>query len=128
MKLRKTDTPTTDQMKRLSRTSRFKETAEGWFFITREGITLGPYESEFDAELSASLLTSRLSQLEPGADACAEIQAFLRDPANAIPSRLVPLKVVNLDVVRRKARRQAAAEMFRRARNAFFAAAAAEKS
>ena len=57
MKPRKTDS-STDQREGYARTSRFGETAEGWFFVTREGMTLGPYESEFDAELSASLLTS----------------------------------------------------------------------
>ncbi len=65
------------------RTTRYLETEDGWFFRTREGVMLGPYAEQFDAEISASLLIARLAQLEPGADATSTIQRFITDPANA---------------------------------------------
>lgn len=69
--------------KRVRRSKRFEQRADGWYFKTREGVKLGPYAEEFDAEISASLLIAQLAQLDPSADASAAIQRFIRDPANA---------------------------------------------
>ena len=57
---------------------------DGWFFLTREGVSVGPYESRFDAELSASLLVARLSQLDGAGGAACLIQGFLGDPRNPL--------------------------------------------
>jgi len=65
-----------------ARSHRFFETTDGWFFKTREGIDVGPYPTEFDAEVCASLLTARLAQLDPAADVRGVIQAFLSDPTS----------------------------------------------
>lgn len=81
MKLRKSDKAAA--AKRVARSTRFMHTDDGWYFRTREGVMLGPYEEEFDAEISASLLVAALAQLDPAADATAAIQRFMRDPANA---------------------------------------------
>jgi hypothetical protein len=66
------------------RSSRFKESEDGWYYVTREGITVGPFEDQFDAELSASLLFSRLAQIGSEADAVNEIHRFINDPMNPI--------------------------------------------
>ena len=33
-----------------TRSSRFEEREDGWYFRTREGIAVGPYATRFDAE------------------------------------------------------------------------------
>lgn len=63
------------------RSERFFKRDGGWYFKTREGIAVGPYSDEFDAELSASLLISRLAQLEQGEDPRHAIRRFQDDPA-----------------------------------------------
>lgn len=63
------------------RSERFFRQDSGWFFKTREGIAVGPYADPFDAELSASLLISRLAQLEQNEDPRAAIRRFQSDPA-----------------------------------------------
>jgi hypothetical protein len=65
-----------------TRSHRFVETAEGWYFKTREGIAVGPYPTEFDAEVCASLLTARLAQLDKSVDVRAVIHDFLSDPTS----------------------------------------------
>jgi hypothetical protein len=64
------------------RSGRFVETEEGWYFKTREGIAVGPYPTEFDAEVCASLLTARLAQLDRNVDVRGVIRDFLSDPAS----------------------------------------------
>ena len=59
--------------------NRLLKQTQGWFFRTREGIDIGPYNTEFDAELAASLLISRLAQLPPGPEQQAQIRFFLSD-------------------------------------------------
>ena len=59
--------------------NRLLKQTQGWFFRTREGIDIGPYKTEFDAELAASLLISRLAQLPPGPEQQAQIRFFLSD-------------------------------------------------
>ena len=65
------------------RTTRFYRAQGGWFFKTREGISMGPYAEQFDAEVSASLLIAQLAQLNADADPRATIQRFKASPANA---------------------------------------------
>ncbi|MEM1230313.1 MAG: DUF6316 family protein [Pseudomonadota bacterium] len=63
------------------RTERFFQQDGGWYFKTREGIPVGPYTDVFDAELSASLLITRLAQLEAHEDPRIAIAKFQDDPA-----------------------------------------------
>ncbi len=90
------------------RTTRYLETEEGWYFRTREGVSLGPYAEQFDAEISASLLIARLAQLEPGADANPTIQQFITDPANAplVKPAAEATKPVDWVVLKRQHRRR----------------------
>jgi hypothetical protein len=102
MELRKSDKAAAAE--RVARSTRFVHTDEGWYFKTREGVKLGPYAEEFDAEISASLLIAALAQLDPGADATAAIQRFIRDPANAVMGQ-VPVqdkKPINLAAIKRQ--------------------------
>lgn len=66
------------------RSSRFVETEAGWYFVTREGIRVGPYASEFDAELAASLLITQLSQLDEQRYAKVEIHRFLSSASDLV--------------------------------------------
>jgi len=92
MKPRKGENLTENQ----KRSHRFVETDEGWFFRTREGIDVGPYPTEFDAEVCASLLTARLKQLDPSADVRGVIQSFLSDPTSGPRSaQFRPAKVTD---------------------------------
>lgn len=45
-----------------------------WYFHTREGVNVGPYVCQFDAELEAGLLTQKLKQSQKG-----EATAIIRD-------------------------------------------------
>ena len=100
------------------RSARFVETEEGWYFKTREGILLGPYEEKFDAEISASLLVARLAQLEEGKDPAAVIQAFEHDPANATKRNVGRPHQADLDAIRRKHQLNPALPTFHKAWNA----------
>ena len=98
------------------RTNRLVETADGWYFRTREGIEIGPYPSEFDAGLGASLLVARLAQLDEDADFAAHIRAFLADPAhNPRGPELDKFERVDLDALRRANRRRRQIETCRAA-------------
>ncbi|NJN53187.1 MAG: hypothetical protein HC809_16960 [Gammaproteobacteria bacterium] len=66
---------------KLVRSGRFIESQDGWYFRTREGIAVGPYPTEFDAQVCASLLTARLKQADPKSDQSGVIQEFLSDPS-----------------------------------------------
>lgn len=37
-----------------------------WFFHTREGVDVGPYESQFEAEIEAGMLKELLREMERG--------------------------------------------------------------
>lgn len=37
-----------------------------WYFHTREGIDVGPYESRFEAEIDATMLIANLKAADPG--------------------------------------------------------------
>ena len=82
MNLRRTDEAEA-RIPEITRSARFLNNEDQWFFRTREGILLGPYSSKFDAELSASLLIARLAQLGDKDDAVRVIEAFAKDPSNA---------------------------------------------
>ncbi len=105
MDLRKEDANPEDRIPDIVRTARFVQTDEGWFFRTREGIMLGPYADQFDAELSASLLVAQLAQADPGTDTAALIQRFMTDPANATITQLTCREPQDLAAIRRRARR-----------------------
>lgn len=78
-RFRKTDTDAArSELTAVERSSRVFQKDSTWYFATREGILVGPYRKQFDAELSASLLIARLAQLDPGADARSEIHRFLQ--------------------------------------------------
>ncbi len=47
---------------RWQRSRRTFATRQGWFVKTREGLSLGPYPTEFDADLVAALLIAQLAQ------------------------------------------------------------------
>lgn len=83
MRLRRSDSTKKQQAggREPVRSERFFRRDSGWFFKTREGIAVGPYADPFDAELSASLLISRLAQLESSEDPRAAIRRFQDDPA-----------------------------------------------
>lgn len=97
------------------RSARFLETEDGWFFRTREDITLGPYLEKFDAELSASLLVARLAQLDDDKDPAAAVQAFENDPSNATVRNANLQKPVDLQAIRRKYQAGGVARKARRA-------------
>lgn len=49
-----------------------------WYFHTREGIDVGPYESQFEAEIEAGMLKELLRE-RPGADPLGIIREFVLD-------------------------------------------------
>ncbi len=50
-----------------------------WYFHTRESIDVGPYESQFDAELEAGLLKELLKSLPVGESSEEVIREFVLD-------------------------------------------------
>jgi hypothetical protein len=55
-----------------------------WYFHTREGVDVGPYESQFEAEIESGMLKQMLRELDrsplPGADqALRVIREFVLD-------------------------------------------------
>jgi len=42
------------------RSERFFRSNEQWYFYTREGITVGPYATQFEAEVDAGMLKAQL--------------------------------------------------------------------
>ena len=78
IRYRKTDTlQPAPALQTLQRSSRIVKNDDAWYFRTREGVSAGPFQSQFDAELGASLLVARLAQLEDGIDARSEIARFI---------------------------------------------------
>ncbi len=57
---------------RWQRSRRTFATSQGWLVKTREGLSLGPYPTEFDADLVAALLVAQLAQANSG-QACRRI-------------------------------------------------------
>ena len=118
MDLRKEDKEEEARIPQIVRSARFLESDDGWFFRTREGIMLGPYETKFDAELSASLLVARLAQLDEGKDPARVIRAFETDPANATMSNVQRNKPVDLDAIRKRHQLENSIPTLRKAWNA----------
>ncbi len=50
-----------------------------WFFHTREGVDVGPYESQFEAEIEAGLLKELMRERASGNDPLAVIREFVLD-------------------------------------------------
>lgn len=53
--------------------------ANAWYFRTREGVEIGPYESQFDAEVEAGLLKEMLKNLPSDEEKIALIKEFVLD-------------------------------------------------
>jgi len=50
-----------------------------WFFHTREGVDVGPYESQFEAEIEASMLKELLRERGQGPQCMSVIREFVLD-------------------------------------------------
>ena len=50
-----------------------------WFFQTREGVDVGPYESQFEAEIEAGLLKELLQECDSEAAVMQAIREFVLD-------------------------------------------------
>ncbi len=50
-----------------------------WYFRTREGVEIGPYETEFEAEVEAGLLIELLKNVEPDEMKLEVIREFVLD-------------------------------------------------
>lgn len=117
MRRRSDDQPNSKQQDPLpQRGERIYEDGAGWYFKTREGISVGPYRDMFDAELSASLLISRLAQLEANEDPRAAILHFQDDPAvGPIVRCMAQVSRSELDTLLQNCRRERRLPTFRRA-------------
>jgi hypothetical protein len=60
-----------------------------WFFHTREGVDVGPYDSQFEAEIEAGMLKELLRGRPAGAEALAVIREFVLE-SYAMGRPLVP--------------------------------------
>ena len=52
---------------------------DAWFFQTREGVAVGPYDSQFEAEIEAGLLKELLKDLDDREASMAVIREFVLD-------------------------------------------------
>ncbi len=50
-----------------------------WFFHTREGVDVGPYESQFEAEIEAGMLRELIRGRTEGSNALSVIREFVVD-------------------------------------------------
>jgi hypothetical protein len=50
-----------------------------WYFHTREGVDVGPYDSQFEAEIEASMLKELLRDCGPAHPPMAVIREFVLD-------------------------------------------------
>ena len=50
-----------------------------WFFHTREGVDVGPYESQFEAEIEAGMLKELMRERGSSNDALDVIREFVLD-------------------------------------------------
>ena len=70
----------TDTERRLwFRSARVFASQGRWYFHTREGIDMGPYDTQFAAEVEAEMLKSLLLEQSSGADGRQVIREFLLD-------------------------------------------------
>jgi hypothetical protein len=77
MKRRKNDSP--DNRKTYFRSDRIFRSNGQWFFHTREGIDVGPFQSEFEAQVESSILKNVLKETRTRDGAIATIREFLLD-------------------------------------------------
>jgi len=61
------------------RSHRIFRSDSNWYFHTREGIDVGPFASEFEAQVEASILKSLLKDAESQSAATAMVREFLLD-------------------------------------------------
>tara|TARA_A100001037_G_C15108313_1_gene617644 strand:+ start:896 stop:1216 length:321 start_codon:yes stop_codon:yes gene_type:complete len=61
------------------RTERVFLSAGQWFFHTREGVDVGPYESQFEAEIEAGMLKELLREHGQGDGSLSIIREFVLD-------------------------------------------------
>jgi hypothetical protein len=61
------------------RSHRIFRSDDMWYFHTREGIDVGPFRSEFEAQVEASILKSLLKEAGDSTAALASIREFLLD-------------------------------------------------
>lgn len=61
------------------RSHRIFRSNELWYFHTREGIDVGPFNSEFEAQVEASILKHLLNEAPSTAEAIAAIREFVLD-------------------------------------------------
>ena len=59
------------------RTERVFREEGGWYFHTREGVNLGPYQSQFDAEIEASMIQELFKEVEQGPQSLQIIRDFV---------------------------------------------------
>ncbi len=57
----------------------FMDTTNVWYFQTREGVDVGPYESQFEAEIEAGLLKELLQECKDKDDVKMAIREFVLD-------------------------------------------------
>jgi hypothetical protein len=50
-----------------------------WFFHTREGVDVGPYDSQFEAEIEAGMLKELLRERAVGGGSMSVIREFVLD-------------------------------------------------
>lgn len=61
------------------RSHRIFRSDSNWYFHTREGIDVGPFASEFEAQIEASILKSMLKEASSARDAVATVRQFQLD-------------------------------------------------
>ncbi len=61
------------------RSHRIFRANEAWYFHTREGIDVGPFRSEFEAQVEASILKHVLKRAPSSKDAISAIREFILD-------------------------------------------------
>jgi hypothetical protein len=50
-----------------------------WYFHTREGVDVGPYDTQFEAEIEASMLKELLRESDPAQPPITVIREFVLD-------------------------------------------------
>ncbi|MEM7081084.1 MAG: DUF6316 family protein [Pseudomonadota bacterium] len=68
-----------EQPKTWFRSERVFMVGKHWYFQTREGIDVGPYETQFEAEIEAGLLKELLRDLPDEEAILAAIREFVLD-------------------------------------------------
>jgi len=61
------------------RSHRIFRSDSSWYFHTREGIDVGPFASEFEAQIEASILKSLLKEIPAGNASVAAVRQFQLD-------------------------------------------------